>query len=523
MTHPDLPVFLERVDDLPKTLRYQHLAKLEQYLAGTQYENREYDVDGWRPSGTYGYQRRTTPWCERKIEGPWNLTLEISSELTKWSLGGANWCKLEVPGDELAEDFLATVASLSGLPFVVDEARTIGGATTVAIVSMSVHDGEFLFEAHTPTGFRVLEWADPLRHRPRAIVKVERELDDDARSEKDAVWVARYWDEVSAASLRRTRDERGKWVWIVEEEVNHGLGFCPVYWCPNGTSGSVHYGETDAPNSTGLVDQVNELVAAGASTTKRNADDTLVIKTSPTNNDGTPIRKGGFNAIFSEGGAEYLTQSGESAKICLEYANARTGHLYRIAGLDRVDPNEAKSQASGEARKMAYASTAATAAKIRSGYERGLIVPIAQGILRVARTLGPSALRIPARFDHEGKQTPRGPGTSDHVRCAWPTQFPPTATDVGTLVQTAVTGTGSKAVLSRRTAVAMLATNAAIPIESPDEELERIEGDEAASAEKQAKALGLQADGPGAAGRFGADDETNGKQKTEDDDDAAEE
>lgn len=514
--HPTLLPFLADASKLPDTLLWKRLQKLERYLDGTQYDDREHDSEGYRPSGVYGSSRRTVPWCERKIDAPWNIRAEIAEELTAWSVGGANWCHLETPGDELAEDFLATIADLSGLAFVVDEARTIGGCTSVAIVSMSAHDGEYYFEAHRPSGMRVLEWADPLRHRPRAVVKVERELGDDAQEEKDAVWVARYWDETTTATLRQVRNIFGRPTWSVTGEVAHGLGFCPVYWCPNGTTGLAHYGEIDAPNTDGLVDQVNELLAAGASTTKRNADDTLVIKTSPTNNTGAPIRKGGFNAIFSEGGAEYLTQSGESAKICLEYAKERAKHLYRRSGLDLVDPTEAASNASGEARKMAFARTAASASKIRAGYSRNLIVPLCVGILRAARAVGLSGLRLPPRFDHDGKVLPRGPGTTEFVRCAWPTQFPPTATDVAALVHTAVEGSGNKAVLSRRTAVAMLSASSAIPIENPDEEIERIEGDEEASAERQATALGLQADGPGAAGRVGEDD-------VESDDDAAEE
>lgn len=501
--HPSLLPFLAKADKLPDTLLWQRLQKLEQYLDGTQYAGRELDSEGYRASGVYGYQRRTAPWCERRIDAPWNLRAEIAEELTAWSVGGANWCHLEAPGDELAEDFLTTVADLSGLAFVVDEARTVGGCTSVAIVSMSLHDGEYHFEAHRPSGMRVLEWADSLRHRPRAVVKVERELDDDAKDEKDAVWVARYWDETVTATLRQGRNFFGQMVWSVTASVDHGLGFCPVYWCPNGTTGLAHYGEIDAPNTDGLVDQVNELLAAGASTTKRNADDTLVIKTSPNNNTGQPIRKGGFNAIFSEGGAEYLTQTGESAKICLEYAKERAKHLFRRSGLDLVDPTEAASNASGEARKMAFARTASSAAKIRAGYSRNLIVPLCIGILRAARTVGVTGLRLPPRFDHDGKALPRGPGTTEFVRCVWPTQFPPTATDVAALVQTAVTGSGNKAVLSRHTAVAMLAASSAIPIENPDEEIERIEGDEEASAERQATALGLQADGPGAAGPVG--------------------
>jgi len=500
--HPALFPFLDAVERLTSTLAWKEAEKLERYFLGTQYKDRDLDEEGYTEGGHYGARSRTPSWRERRISAVWNIRAEVSEKLTDWAVGGSNWCHLEVPGDEDAEDFLATVAEGAGMSAVVAEARTYGGAMRVAIVSLAIDEGEFLLEAHMPKGFRVLEWANARRHRPRAVVSVQRGDNPDAKSEADYPWTARYWDEQVEARLIRVRDDvRGRWVWVPQEVVTHGLGWCPVFWCPNAKAPtSSHIGQTDADNVDGLIDSANYLMSAGDATTKRNADDTLVVKTSPDNNPGKPIRKGGFNAIFSEGGADYLSQDGESARICMEFAKERASQVYRRAGVDMVDPKDAASQTSGEARKMANLNTASRAAGIRDVYAKWLIQPLALGILEAARKIGPARLRIPPRVDENRTVRPRVPGKATFVRCAWPTMFPPTATDTLALVQTATTATGGKQVMSQRTAVKMLAASSAVPIENVDEEVDAIEDDAETAAELQQKAF---ADAAGAAGDVG--------------------
>lgn len=499
--HPALLPFLDTIDHLPSTLAWKEAEKLERYFLGTQYKDRDIDEEGYTEGGHYGARSRSPAWRERKISAVWNLRAEVAEKLTGWAVGGSNWCHLEVPGDEDAEDFLTTVAEEAGMSAVVAEARTYGGAMRVAIVSLAIDEGEFLLEAHMPKGFRVLEWANARRHRPRAVVSIQRGDNPDAKSDQDYPWTARYWDEQVEAQLVRVKNEtQGRWIWVVEEIVTHGLGWCPIFWCPNAKAPtSSHLGQTDADNVEGLIDSANYLMAAGDATTKRNADDTLVVKTSPDNNPGKPLRKGGYNAIFSEGGAEYLSQDGESARICMEFAKERASQMYRRAGVDMIDPKDAAAQTSGEARKMANLNTAERAAQIRDVYSKGLIRPIALGILDAARKVGPARLRIPPRVEDDKTVKPRTPGKANFVRCAWPTMFPPTATDTLALVQTATTATGGKQVLSQRSAVKMLAASAAVPVENVDEEVEAITEDTQAAAKLQQEAFAAAPE-PGQAG-----------------------
>lgn len=518
----DLAAFLDLALEpqrLAATMRAQKLARNEAYWLGQQYEERSLDLQGYRKNtpGVYGSGVRTPGWNERDPGGVWNLRGEVVAELTDWTLGGDAWCRLEVADDDAAEDWLNTVAGLTGLGDVLAQARDYGGGMGTAVVSFAVRDGEFALEAHNPRLCWPLSWRDPHKHRPAEVVMIYRGDNPLAVREDNQPLFARVWTEREEALLRRDKapeTSKERWLWTEVERVTHGLGFCPVYWHPQNSRSGSHEGNHDGEGTAGEIDEVNELFAAAGATTKRNADDTLVVKEDPALNPGQ-VRKGGFNTIFARNGAEYLSQKGESAEVCMKLAEKRAQHVYRQSGVAMVDIETLKGATSGEALKRIFQRTLKTAGTLRRDYAKGLIVPLCQGLLAAARTLLARGLKLfvpPRVTPGEGREItvePRHPGKSTFVACLWPDPFPSTMVDQKALVDAASAAVTGK-VMSRRTAITWLA-NSPIPISDIEAELEAIEDDEKAAAERQQTMLGLGPEPPGKAGDPG------GKAPPEDD------
>ncbi len=504
---PGLAAFLSEYETLKDTLRYQRLDELQSYFDGTQYEDRELDAEGYRKGapGIYGTASRTPPWDERDVGCVWNLRQEVVEELTNWSVAGEAWCALKVPDDAEAEDWIVTVANSANMCDIVAKARNFGGSQGTMIVSFGVVEGEYLLEAHNPKQMWVVAWRNEMLHRPAAVAKVYQADDQLAKRRDKLPVMCRYWDEYAEIYYRRVFNERQKvWEWIEQSHVVHGLKSCPVYWHPNAGQDGTHDGREDGFNTSKEIDQSNYLFAAGSLTTMRNADDTLVIDTPPGSvAPGEKIRKGGFNVITAKS-ASYLSQEGDSARICVELSEKLGDRVYRRAGVVMVDPANLASQSSAEMLKRLYQRTLASAGTIRRDVARGLVIPLCRGLLDSARIIGPAGLRIPPKVV-QGKEgqpptiTPRLPGTSSFVECIWPEPFPPTSQDKLVASQTAVAATGGKQVLSQETAVTFLAS-AGLPITNVDQELARIAADTTAAAEASASALGLAAEAEGKAG-----------------------
>lgn len=518
----NLEAFLKQVDELPKTLRYERLERLMRYYEGTQYEARELDAAGYRKGspGVYGSMARTPSWSERDPGAVWNLVGETVHELTDWTLAGDSWCQLVVADDDEAEDWLTTVTEEANLRDVVAQARSLGGATGTAAVSFSVRNGELSFDAHCSLEMWPLAWANTHSHRLAAVAKIYRGENPFAMDENDLPLVCRYWDTEREAIYERERQKDGSWVWREVESVAHGLGFCPVFWHPQLARSGAHEGCPDGEKDLGEVDEANELLCAAGCTTRRNSDDTLVVKEDPALNPGQ-VRKGAYNVIFARGGAEYLSQTGESARICVDLAKLRAEHVYRRRGVVFVDHDMLGKATTGELLKRLYQRTLKTAGRLRPDYARGLIVPLCKGLLEAGRVLARRGLTINVAprvlEDAElGVQRieQRTPGRSGFVTCVWPDAFQPTTADKQSAVGSASTATGQQQVMSRQTAVAWL-KSCGLPIASVERELSLIDADQTARAEQSAAALGL---GPerGAAGEVGdseppGDDETEGK------------
>lgn len=514
-----LAEFLELVPDLHQTERYRHLDRLWKYYEGKQYAERRLDICGYVKglSGVPGSTTHSPPMCERDPGAVWNVTAEAVDELTNWAVADDAWCAISIPDDEDASDYVNALAEQATMVDQVSRCRSNGGAVGTAVASVAIRNGEFFIEPHVARDVWVLEWADETSHVPSKAVLVYEEHDPFAKdSDRDKTWVARIWTTEDERIMRRVRTNvlsralGSGWKWeLVGEPVVHGFPFCPVVYFPQRAKPGSHEGRPDAPHTCELVDEINELMGAAGATTKRNADDTLVVREDPSLNPGQ-VKKGGFNVIFARGGAEYLSQNGESAKICMEVAKERADQYFRRAHVIIPNADEMGAATSGEALRRRFQPMTRATSALRREYERGFILPLCKMMLRMARiTLARGGvLNIPPRVEEvEGKTviTERVPGESEAVRLTWPGPFQASSADVSAFIGAATTATGNKQIMARRTAVTQLASMG-VKIDSVDEELAAIDEDEKAAAERSAEAIGLATAAEGAAGPVEAEE-----------------
>lgn len=507
-----LDTFLDEVPKLRDTARYQCLATRQAYYDGQQYKERTLDAGGYRKAmpGVFGSLTCSPAWSERDPGATIDLTAEAVGELTNWALGEDAWCGLAIPDDEAASDYLAATVRASSMPDACAAARDLGGALGAVAVSVGIRSGQWVIETHSARDTWVLEWADEPLHVPSVVAKVYQEEDPFARPGAEAAWVACIWTKTDYTVRRRVRRGAfsgavlGEWTWEVVAQVVHKLGECPVIWCPQGPEGVGHDGVPDVPDAAlKIVDAACELFAAADATTKRNADDTLVIREDPALNPGK-VRKGSFHTIFARGGAEYLSQTGESARVSVELAEKRIVQFRKRAKVVIPTEEQMGAATSGESLRRQFQPMTRQAGRLRKQYERRLIVPLCRMMLRIARSVGArgEGIVLPPRVEEiDGKPvvTVRSPGKSENIEVTWPDPFQPTSADTAASVAAASAGTGAKQIMSRRTAIKMIA-KAGVPIDSVDQELERIEEDEEASAEREAKAMNAGAPPPGESG-----------------------
>lgn len=504
----DLDAFLEIAPRLNETARGERMAKACAYYRGRQYKGRAFDADGYYARAGALKPGKSPAWSQREIPAVYNVVGIVARRLTRWALAGDNWCRLEIPDDPEAEDFLSKTATSARLQDVVIEGRNFAGGEGTGVVSLAWADGLPRLEAHDPACCWPLAWVDEEGGKLAAIAEVYEVEDPFAGRSAKKLLECRYWDAELELVRRRYPDPNTEsgFVWREIRRAEHKLGFCPVVWWRNNHVHGCIDGEPDVPDEgRGLADEINELLCAGGITTKRNAEDTLVVKEHPSLNPGD-VKKGSFNAIFARGGAEYLTQNGESARICLEYGEKRADQLFHAVGVVMVSLDVLGKATTGEALKKIFFDQTVTTQGIRTWTATHAIVPLARMLLESARVLlgrGEQLAIAPRVETKDGittvtQRTP-GPGRGDHIEVVWPDPFPATTADKQQGVTTAVNGvTGN--VMSLDTALATM-RDAGIPILDVEAEKRAIEEQKAANAALQAKSLGMgeepDADDPG--------------------------
>jgi hypothetical protein len=519
-----------RLPMLGETARKHRLDDWATYLAGDQYRHRQFDEHGCIPGSMIeGGPDGIVGWENRRVRAVDNIAGDIVVQLTQWSVVGSSWCQLSVPGDEAATEWLEGLAKESELAEATAECVFVAGGNGTAVVSAAwcrdetdpERGGAVRFEVHPPALCWPLSWVDERSLVPHEVVKVFRQHDPYARKgvaprDGEGRYVVRYWS--GAARLPDgTVDPAGppgvegyylaekspQGGWSVREAVPpvlHGSDRCPVFWVPRGRTAEQHGfdGKPFFAGAEGLIDAANELEQAADNTSKRNADDTLVIKDDP-DKVHPLIKKGALGAIVAKGGAEYLSQKGDSAKVLYETAKERKNQAYRQSHVVKIDIDTLARQTSGEALRRLFLPMISEADEVRAWVTRHFVRPACEWLLKTSRQMVERNLAVEMplvqRVSGTGEKSfvERKPGKASSVGVEWPQAFPPTLEDMKSAATAASTATGGNAVLSRRTGIAVM-QRAGAPIDSPEAELERLRQDADEAAEKAAAGLGLAAE-----------------------------
>jgi len=503
----EVPVAGINLVHLVRSERSRLLLRLESYYRCSQHAHKLWDFYGCS-IGIPGTSRIEStgyiPMKDRLPSATMDLAKVIVDRLTALVFGGDHMPMIKVEGDADAEDFARELAKASKLSVIMAEARSIGGATGSVALSWGFVDGKPRIEVHRPAFIEVLEWADWPERKPAKVLKVysynRRVWSDDGRQIEKTYYYARYWDDQRDITWDEIPEVTAKtvgWTQTPYKIVRHDAGICPVYWAQNLPDSSEQDGISDYEGQMEDFDEIDILLSSTTKGTILNVDPTLVVHDLPGNNPGV-THKGSYTSLYSEKGAEYLELKGSAVEAALKLAKDLRQYQLDKASVVIQDPEKAGGGAlSAVAMKTRFLSMLAKCDVIREQYGC-VITKILADMLDVSRRLsvvkqdengaeywGRVDLPMKTVTDDDGQnpqKVDRHPGQSSDVTLAWPPYFPPTLEDKAKAVETAKNATGGQQVISHRTAVQSLASM--FSIENPDDEMELIQGDEDARADK---------------------------------------
>lgn len=508
--------------DLSGGPRFERLDQYHAYFECTQDDAKAYDWDGYFRG--YGIPAAIQPgWYVplslRKPSTTDPLAKVIVRRLTAMLFGDQNRPDLKIEGDEDAEHYARALAKEARLWSKIIEARNLGGATGAVALSYALIEGRPRIEVHNSKHTRVLRWRDRAEYVPEAVLKAYRFADEvyDPETQRFVqrwFWYARYWDATTEAVWLAVPDkvakERRDWWQVIPADrvTEHGLEECPVVWVQNVHRSDDPDGYSDYDGQLDNLDSLNRLCSSSTKGTIGNTDPTLVVKTTK---QAQPVKKGSRNAIYSEGGAEYLTLPGDGMKAAHEKEERLRASILDACGVV-IPPAEKLSGAaqSAAAIRLLFAPMTATCDVLREQYGEMGIARVLAGMLRMCKAAiaRGETVDLPPRFeservDEEGEsreveqvEVEQSPGEREVITLSWPTYFPPTWTEKGEAVRAVKEATGGKVVLSHRTGVQ--ATAQLFGVEDPDAELAAIDEDGERALEKQATEMErLAGFGPG--------------------------
>lgn len=488
-----------RLVDVAETQRFKRLNAQESFFRRQQDAHKLYTWAG--TFAGYGDEQGvqpgfTVPYRSRRPAARYDVATVIVKRHTAMLFGQDRFPQILVQGDPDAEDYARTLATVSALQRRAIEARDLGGAVGSVGSSFAFVNGKPRVEVHNAKHCTVLRWADESDWIVRAVLKtyVYPRLvynRDKLRMEEQKFFYARYWDdqiEIEWDPIPYKLGETFLWSAAPRRQAVHAFGFTPFYWTQNIADSASPDGEGDYEGLEPNLCEINELLSASAVGTKANVDPTLVIKSPPETNPGM-VQKGSGQAIFSEGGAEYLELQGAATKAAIEMLDRLCAATMDVASVVVADPEKLSGAAqSAAALRILYAPQVAQADLHRNQYGDHFLVPLLLGMLRASRSLlaAGTPVLLPPRVDRElpkvedpvepepgeriprkppappepSKPTPveRVPGESEEITLNWPPHFAPTWQDISLATTAAQAASGGKPIISQRTATAAVAT-----------------------------------------------------------------
>ncbi len=521
----DIPLRGLRLSEVATSGRLFELDRLEAYYRGTQDSGKMYDWDGQLMG--YGGEADIKPgWYvpmkRRRPAARYDMGRLIVSRLTAMVFGEGRFPELSVEGDEDAEDYCKALVNASRLPARMVEARNLGGAIGTACMSFAFKRGNPRVEVHNAKTITVLSWADEDERVVKAVLKAyayPRQVFDPASGKLKRVnyYYARYWDqerEIVWKPIPQSVAATQRWQAYPSKSVTHNFGFCPFYWVQNIAESDQPDGGSDYEGLTENFDQINQLLSAKVRGVKANCDPTLVVKMDPAMNDGSSVRKGSDNAIFSPGGADYLTLDSGAMKAAADTMEKLRAYSLDVAGVVLADADKISGAAqSAQAMRILYAPMLAKCDLLREQYGTFGLKRIILGMLEAARKLKgevvideatgetlANAINLPPRVmaqesaDAEGDavkaMVERTPGASSDLSLNWSPYFQPTWGDIKQATDAVLAANGGKATISLKTGIAALADMYGVTDVDEEEHSLQREADEAVRRAQESMMLG---------------------------------
>jgi len=380
-------------------------------------------------------------------------------------------------------------------------------------LSFAFVGGQPRVQIHNAKHCTVLKWNPTEDLRPlsaiEAYVYKKTVVMDGKFKEKDFVY-ARLWTDtyeqvwepipMEIAATRYWHDV------IPSKTIEHGLGFCPFYWIQNIPDSYNVDGESDFAGTLDEMDEINQLFSSAFKGTKCNVDPTVVIREDPALNTGV-VRKGAGNAIFSRGGAEYLTLPGDASSGALAIMREAVMGVLERCQCVILDP-DAGAVASGESQKIRYMPMLAKCDLLREQYGKAIAL-ITRDMMRAVRAIAnkPPALtedgelsqqyvelepKIIVETADDGTETvrivPRPLGSLDIIELNWGPYFPATWSDIQQAIIAAGAAIGGKPVASLETVVKLIASMTGV--RDVDAEVRKIEEDAEVAVDRATRAFG---------------------------------
>ena len=465
----NMPAAMDRIKRLGMSPRTQELNDLWAIYRTEQYSGRKFDWNGqpatttidsdaiasagFLPPGFYD-AGATFPLKFRQPTAPCHLVPTIVDRFTSMLFSESNHPQFAVEGDPDAEDYIHEICESSRLWSACVQARTHGGAMGACCVGFAFIDGRPVIEVYDP------RWVAPkFRDRTmRELLKIEiRHMYEEEERDESGVYVnTAYW-------YRRTIDETSDTLylpapvgygeepeWIVDRQVEHGFGFCPVVWTQNNPLQDSLDGDPDCQRAYKNIEAMDAILAQGHTGVLSNCDPTLVISSDA---ELDSISKGSGNAIkLPNGDAHYLEIAGSGPD-----AAVKMWQLYRTMSLEStqcvLDQGGSEVQKTAEEIRKSYSSMIARADGFREQYGQRLVLPLMSKIMRAVDRLAKGKLNADGdierqvlalnpkavkRADGDGYDfVERQPGVSRAFSLKWPKYFEIPVGDTQVAVQAA--------------------------------------------------------------------------------------
>jgi len=399
--------FIDGIARLGLSPRQQALNELWSWYRCVRYDARTTDWDGSKhvdgldaevisqaafiPPGFYDASGGQVPLKFRRPTAPYALGKVIPDRFTGLLFSERRSPRISVEGDEKTQDYVSAIAEVGRLWPTMIQARTYGGATGTVALGFSFHKGRPVFEVHDAR-WCVPDFKDRSQLVLRSIEKryqypVEQRNMITGRWEEIPHWYRRVIDEQrdTLYSPIPVPDNGEEPDWEVQEEAQHGYGFCPVVWIQNLPVQDSIDGDPDCHGIFPMIESIDALIAQGNRSTIFNCDPTLVVNSDATMSD---VSKGSGHAlkIPANSGARYMEISGTGPKAAFEAADKLRAYALEVAQCVLDHPDSV--QRTAQEIERVYSSMLAKADILREQYGQRGVLPLLNMVVEAVRKLG---------------------------------------------------------------------------------------------------------------------------------------